>query len=253
MKKLITFIFFIFFATFTCILTCRNHDENTSNVTQNSTNNKNLNILPLGDSRVEGATSNSVSYRHELWKHLVTNNWSFDFIGTQQDNTNYPYLLDKVFDPDHEGIGGYKTEDILNNITGVIQEVGVPDIVLLGIGGNDLLAEIPISESINNISETIDFLQNENPNVYIFIEKIAPGRSDIMTPENNNIFLSFNNNITTLAETKTNTTSKVIPVDMSENWSDIYFADTIHYNLLGAKEVANRYFYSLQEHISDLN
>jgi lysophospholipase L1-like esterase len=34
----------------------------------------------------------------------------------------------------------------------------------------------------------------------------------------------------------------VVPVNMFDDWKDEYFADDVHYNAEGAKEVARRYF-----------
>ena len=43
------------------------------------------------------------SYRYELWKNLVENNYNFDFIGTQVDNGSYEDYDGQNFDVDHEG------------------------------------------------------------------------------------------------------------------------------------------------------
>ena len=42
------------------------------------------------------------------------------------------------FDVDHEGSGGYESEDV-HAIDEVLQNIQTPNIVLLSIGGNDLL------------------------------------------------------------------------------------------------------------------
>jgi len=164
MKKLSILSIFIFSLAFTSFLDCNKSDEKITDSAQvvnsemNETNETEptvIRILPLGDSRVEGATTNSVSYRYDLWKQLVEDRWNFDYIGTQNDNTSYPVLLGKYFDPDHQGIGGYKTQDILDNLVDIIEDVGIPDVVLLGIGGNDLVANVPVSTAIENINQTI--------------------------------------------------------------------------------------------------
>jgi acyl-CoA thioesterase I len=50
-----------------------------------------------------------------------------------------------------------------------------PDIVLLGIGGNDALRMLPIEETIKNINETIKTLKSgENPPVVIVLRMQAP-------------------------------------------------------------------------------
>lgn len=50
-----------------------------------------------------------------------------------------------------------------------------PDIVLLGIGGNDALRSLPITDAKNNIRQTVQKLQSgENPPKIILLQMIAP-------------------------------------------------------------------------------
>lgn len=50
-----------------------------------------------------------------------------------------------------------------------------PDIVLLGIGGNDALRQLPLSETKKNIASTIETLQSgENPPIVILLTMQAP-------------------------------------------------------------------------------
>ena len=61
-----------------------------------------LHILPLGDSRVEGNRPDYESYRYELWKNFVANDWPIDFVGTRKDEGNYTTVQGTEFDRDHE-------------------------------------------------------------------------------------------------------------------------------------------------------
>ena len=47
-------------------------------------------ILPIGDSRVQGARPEFESYRYELWKNLVAESYSIDFVGPEIDRADYP-------------------------------------------------------------------------------------------------------------------------------------------------------------------
>jgi acyl-CoA thioesterase I len=50
-----------------------------------------------------------------------------------------------------------------------------PDIVLLGIGGNDALRLLPIDETIKNFAETINILKSgDNPPIVIILQMQAP-------------------------------------------------------------------------------
>jgi len=50
-----------------------------------------------------------------------------------------------------------------------------PDIVLLGIGGNDALRALPIEETIKNITQTVEILKGgDNPPVVMLLEMQSP-------------------------------------------------------------------------------
>lgn len=206
-----------------------------------------FNILPLGDSRVEGFRPEYESYRYELWKNLVDNNWNFDFIGPFMDDATYPTFMGQSFDTDHAGVGGFTTEDVLMNLPETLDNTPTASLVLLGIGGNDLLEGSSVSQAIQNINDIIDLLQADNNMVTIFLEQIAPARSDLMTPQFTALHNQFNNQIANIPNQQTTASSKVIVVDMTPNWSDTYMADDVHYNEQGAKVVADHYFAALEQ------
>jgi lysophospholipase L1-like esterase len=187
------------------------------------------------------------SYRYELWKNLVDNNYNFDFLGTINDNGSYDDYNGQSFDINHEGIGGFESEDVLDNINEVLLNIDTPDVILLSIGGNDLLdGGNPPSEPISNISQLINELQNYNYDITIFIEQIAPASSSIMTNELTQTINDFNSQIVTLANSSTNNNSNVIALDMYSDFNESYLADDVHYNELGAKFIADVYFGGIQ-------
>ena len=183
------------------------------------------------------------SYRYELWKKCISNNYTIDFVGMQYDDGNYPDFNGFSFDRDHEGIGGIETEGVLENIDEVLQQVNDFNVVLLCIGGNDLLNGIDDPQTaIDNIHLIIDAIQNTHPDVTIFIEKIAPGNNEIMTPEFQLKLDEFNQLIAALATIQTNANSNVITVDMYTGFTENLLADDVHYNPEGALFIAERYF-----------
>lgn len=199
-------------------------------------------ILPLGDSRVAGDRPVYESYRYELWKNLLDNGWTFDLVGDQTDGAAYPEYDNLSFDPDHAGVSGATSGQTLDRVRETISTENAPDIVLLGIGGNDYLqgAGTP-EEAIDNINEIIDHLQTANPEVVIFLEQIAPAFSLFMFPSVQADFDQFNADILVTAAAQSDGDSIVIAVDMATDWSDSYLADIVHYNESGAKVVADRY------------
>jgi lysophospholipase L1-like esterase len=204
-------------------------------------------ILPLGASRVEGARPEYESFRYELWKDLKENNWTFDFIGTQSDNASYAPLNNENFDRDHEGRAGWTSGQILAQLSNSLNQVGSPDIVLFSSpGGNDGLEGLPYDQAVSNINTIIDILQQNNPDVTIIIEQMAPGRSEIMTPELTTYFNQMQLEILEIANNQTTSTSQVISIDMYTRFSDSLLADDVHYNEAGAEFIATRYYNELE-------
>ena len=223
---------------------CKKDDESTPKQ-ENISKNK---ILPLGASRVEGARPQYESFRYELWKDLKENSFEFDLIGTQTDDASYPVFESNSFDNDHEGRGGWTSGEILNELGDWLNQTGPADIVLLSSpGGNDALQGLPYSQAVSNINSIIDILQADNPNVTIIIEQMAPGRSDIMTPELTDFFEQMQLEVVNISTNKTTTSSKVISVDMFTGFNDNLLADDVHYNGAGAEFIANRYFNILKD------
>lgn len=223
---------------------CKKDDESTPKQ-ENISKNK---ILPLGASRVEGARPQYESFRYELWKDLKENSFEFDLIGTQTDDASYPVFGSDSFDNDHEGRGGWTSGEILNELGDWLNQTGPADIVLLSSpGGNDALQGLPYSQAVSNINSIIDILQADNPNVTIIIEQMAPGRSDIMTPELTDFFEQMQLEVVNISTNKTTSSSRVISVDMFTGFNDNLLADDVHYNGAGAEFIANRYFNILKD------
>ena len=147
------------------------------------------------------------------------------------------------FDIDHEGRGGWTSGDILKNIEQWLIETGSPDFVLLSSpGGNDALEDLPFLDAVSNINLIVDILQDDNPNITIIIEQLAPAHSDIMTAELTSFWQSMRQEVLKISENKTTNSSQVIAVDMFTGFNDNLLADDVHYNKLGAKFIANRYY-----------
>ncbi len=203
----------------------------------------NLNvIMPVGDSRVQGAHPVFESYRYELWKLLINSEVAFDLAGYRQDQSVYAEYKGEMFDPDHAGVSGYTSTDVLNSMTDIIKEVPNPDIVLLGIGGNDLLGGATPQATVDNIREIIGLFRASEDSVVIILEQIAPGKSEFMETQDEEEFANFNTLVLNLGLELSTNASPIIVVDMAEGWQDTYLSDNIHYNQAGAEVVAQRYF-----------
>lgn len=229
---------------FTCLflltfVSCSKENDITTKPQSNSINK----ILNLGASRVEGGRPEYESYRYELWKNLKENNLIFDYIGTQTDESSYPLFNNMIFDCDHEGRGGWASQDILDELNNWLKITGPPDFVLFSSpAGNDALEELSYTEAVSNINGIIDVIQDFNPNTTIIIEQMAPARSDIMTSELTKFLEQMKGEILNIAESKTTSKSEVIAIDMFSGFDDSLLADDVHYNEEGAKFIARRYF-----------
>jgi lysophospholipase L1-like esterase len=147
------------------------------------------------------------------------------------------------FDKDHEGRGGWTSGQILDGLNDWLNQTGAADIVLLSSpGGNDGLQGLPYSQAVSNINSIIDILQDNNPNVTIILEQMAPGRTDIMSTELTGFFTQMQQEVLNIVANKTTTTSPVIAVDMFTGFNDGLLADAVHYNEAGAEFIANRYY-----------
>jgi len=95
-------------------------------------------------------------------------------------NESYPAqlevaLLQKNYDVKviNSGVSGETTRGNLERAKFIREQD--PDIVLLGIGGNDALRRLPIEETEKNLSETINILKSgNNPPVVILLGMQAP-------------------------------------------------------------------------------
>tara|TARA_B110000483_G_scaffold221965_1_gene278462 strand:+ start:1183 stop:1923 length:741 start_codon:yes stop_codon:yes gene_type:complete len=209
-------------------------------------------IMSLGASRVEGNKPNFtgplladqfVSFRYDLWKNIIQDGWSFDFIGSEFDFGDYPDFNNIPFDADHQGNSGFTAEDIAAGIESWLEETGAPDIVLFSSpGGNDALQNFPYNGVVDDIEYIINVLQASNPNVTIIIEQMAPTHSDEMTAELTNYINDLHQDMLLIASNKTTSTSEIIAIDMFTGFTDAMLADDVHYNELGAKFIADKYY-----------
>ncbi|MEM8567570.1 MAG: G8 domain-containing protein, partial [Bacteroidota bacterium] len=215
---------------------------------------ENAKIMPFGASRTAGGAEFE-SHRYELWKRMLDNSWTLDYIGTQTDEKTYPDYLGQAFDLDHAGFGGQNSTVLLDQVAEELSNAGIPDIVLFSApGGNDALQTETFNTTTTfaNINTIIDAFQAANPNVTIFIEQPAPVGAAEGAQANSNLSL-IAVEVPNIATEQTTSTSDVIPVDLNSNWSDSWFAsdeDVVHYNVAGAIEVANRYIAVMSSYYS---
>ncbi|MFT7644479.1 MAG: acyl-CoA thioesterase-1 [Candidatus Paceibacteria bacterium] len=110
-----------------------------------------------------------------------------------------------------------------------------PDIVILGIGGNDALRALPIGENEKNISATVEILQSGKQPPHVFLLQMqAPLNAGQEYKERFDAFYK------TLAEDKGLVLVPFITEDIFLDQNN-KLADGIHYNQVGYKKVIDQY------------
>jgi lysophospholipase L1-like esterase len=198
-----------------------------------------LKIMPLGDSLTNDNDPRYDGYRRDLWKQLIAGGYSkVDFVGgvgSVGPNND--------FDLNNEGHPGWRADQILSKVTSYVKTHN-PDVVLLGIGTNDMNQNQSISGTINEISQIIDKLRAHNPNIAVLLSKISPGSTGGRW--NGNGIQALANAIPALAQSKNKAGSPVILVDQNSGYSvanDTH--DGLHPNNSGQAKMANKWYAAL--------
>jgi len=208
-----------------------------------------INIAPYGNS-ITQAASNQQSYRYQLWKKLIDANISFDFVGSM--NTNYsgnPTRADykgKKFDPDHEGHWGWRADEILNSM-GTWLTKYTPDMVLFHIGSNDCIQNQDLNSTVNELTQIVTKLRNDNKNVIIFMATLIPCNASAQAATNVN---NLNTKIKTLVTQLNTELSPVILVDQNSGITSSDLYDGVHPGPTGEEKMAQKWFDAINKVIA---
>lgn len=128
-------------------------------------------IMPLGDSLTSGTTVVG-AYRNKLHELLTTAGYNVDFVGTQTDAAN-PGLPDG----DHQGMGGYRIDQIQSGIPTWLDSVADPDVILLMIGTNDFSAGFNTATAQTRLACLVEDIAARRPHAKIILSNL-PLRTD---------------------------------------------------------------------------
>jgi len=141
----------------------------------------------------------------------------------------------------NEGVNGETTAENLKRASDIRSLK--PDLVLLGIGGNDALRLLPVAEARNNIKETLRILQGgENPPVVVLLRMQAPITSG----------LGYKKEFDAMYEEISNSHEVILVPFLT---ADIFLkneyklSDRIHLNKLGYQKVVELYLVEKIEQI----
>lgn len=173
-----------------------------------------LQIIAFGDSLTAGyGLPASESYPSQLGAELKKRGYNVNVINS--------------------GVSGETTRGNLERATFIRNQN--PDIVILGIGGNDALRLLPVEETKSNMKKTIEILQGgENPPVVVLLQMQAPI----------NVGLGYKQTFDGLYEELADEYKlELIPFITAEVFlkSENKISDGIHYNKQGYQTVIELY------------
>lgn len=173
-----------------------------------------LQIIAFGDSLTAGyGLPASESYPAQLGVELKKRGYSVNVINS--------------------GVSGETTRGNLERATFIRNQN--PDIVILGIGGNDALRLLPVEETKSNMKKTIEILQGgENPPVVVLLQMQAPI----------NVGLGYKQTFDALYEELASEYElQLVPFITAEVFlkSENKISDGIHYNKQGYQKVIELY------------
>ncbi|MFI5387559.1 MAG: GDSL-type esterase/lipase family protein [Fimbriimonadales bacterium] len=197
-----------------------------------------IRIMPLGDSITAGYPVPG-GYRTRLYYLLSTEGFSFDFVGSMTDNSNFPALPD----PDHEGHSGWQTVNISANISGWLT-TSTPDVILLHIGTNDISAGVGSAVALSRLDILLSQITSQEPNAQLFVASVVP-RWD----SNEATSQVYNAGIPGLVSSYTSQGKHVYFVDIHSAVGASDLADGIHPNQGGYDKMANVWNGAIQSNV----
>lgn len=212
-----------------------------------------LRILPLGDSITQGVYPQQ-SYRYRLWKKLIDEEVSFEFVGSRTRNydgtPSFPPYQGRTFDRHHEGHSGWRTQDIYDGCTeddscrtkneGYLAQWltdYTPDLVLIHLGTNDIFQNASTLDTLISLRLIVDTLRRDNPEVIILLAQIFP-----ISGSRYSKVRSLNAQIAAAVPGMQDPQSPVLLVDMFTDVDPLVHSyDGIHPNSAGEEIMAQRW------------
>jgi hypothetical protein len=203
-----------------------------------------LRIMPIGDSITRGKNS-TWSYRQTLSSLLNSDQCSYDIVGTEYGADSPTPPSPGLFDRDHEGHGGFRTDQIDAAINGYLPG-NVPDAVLIHLGTNDITQGANLADAQDSIRSIIAKLRSYNPQVVIFLAKLIKRH-----PAYDSTIANYNDLMSELASDEDTLQSPVILVDQFTGYDNSIHnqSDNLHPNDLGDAFIANKWFDAMRPEI----
>nr|WP_269523025.1 alpha/beta fold hydrolase [Coraliomargarita parva] len=220
---------------------------------QELTQPKQVSIMPLGDSITQGLVAGG--YRSPLCELLINAGYEFRFVGTQEDVSVTPSLIDSG-NEHHEGHAGYGTRHIINNLDGGTSNGGhwldglpgkrepiYPDIILLMIGTNDLGShKREVEPTLKDFQTILDKIYAMRPEVKIIVSTLIPYTGDKYEHREANQ-VKFNSKLPAVIESYKQNGYDIHLYDMRQKVAAKHISnDGVHPTAQGYVAIANGWF-----------
>ncbi len=198
-----------------------------------------IRIMPLGDSITRGVigSPDEIGYRRLLYLDLINSGYDVNFVGYRPDG----FLLD--FDRDHEGHGGFLTQEIALNIEGYL-DINPADIILLHIGTNDV--DLFSTEDPTQVEAILNAIDNwesvpGNNEIIVILAKIINQQGHLCP--NDSVTTRFNNNVEAMALNRIADRIFIVDMECSAGFDyNFDMVDQIHPNQSGYDNMAATWF-----------
>ncbi len=206
-------------------------------------------IMPLGDSLTAGflndVTPSLGGYRGKLNTLLGSTGYNVDFVGTQ---TGTPNLA--LPDPDHEGHGGYRIDQIDAGIEGWLSAINDPDVILLCIGTNDFWQSYNTAGAAGRLDSLVTRIAALRPYAKILLATL-PLRTD--DPVKEAAQSAYNAAIPGIVSGQVAMGRQVYFVDMHASFNaSVLSSDGVHPNQTGYDQMADTWLPAVTKVISPL-
>jgi lysophospholipase L1-like esterase len=220
------------------------------------------NIAFIGSSTVEGITGTN-SFRRPLWQQLNSAGYDVNFVGSKNTNGSGSTPPNNDFDRDNDGRGGWRADHFLTGNNGIPKLADLlkgksadgvdftPDIAVIYVGHNDIFQNQSASSTRDEISQIIDVLRADNPNVQIVLGLLhntdwTSPRIQVTNEVANARIAELNSMLVTLAQQKSTNASPIVIADINSGFNPTTMtSDGQHANPEGEAWMAQRFFQAI--------
>lgn len=196
-----------------------------------------IRVLPLGDSITAGVLSGDPDfggYRNRLQNELGNQGYNVDFLGTIQDPSGAP-----IADKDHQGVSGWRLDQLEAGLPEWANTFPEPDGVLLMAGTNDFSQGASNALALTRMESLIDLIFELMPDTDIFLGYLVP-RSDDGNLEN--LQVAFNQDLNNLVSNLAAEGKRIHLVDTRVGLDASSLNDGVHPNSAGYDQLGLNWF-----------